>query len=431
MTTTADRIDHQLAVDTIRTLSIDGVQQANSGHPGAPMGAAPMAYVLWTRFLRTRPRDPALVRPRPVRAVGGPRQHAAVLAAPPDGLRPVARRAEALPPVRARITPGHPEYGLTPGVEATTGPLGQGFTNAVGMAIAERRLAAEFNRPGHAIIDHWTYGICSRRGPAGGHRRRRRPASPVTCKLGKLVFLYDDNGIQLDGPTKHGLVGGCARPLRRLRLAHPARRGRQRPRRHRGRPHRGPCGRPAEPHRGQDGHRLRLAQPCRLPEGTRCAARPRRGAPHQGGLRLGSRQDARLDVHALTLHVGPGTFSPVRANRIDNHQMHRERYSIPESTFEAVRSGRPVVAVGTTVVRALESAERPGPGETALFITPGHRFRTVNLLVTNFHLPRSTLLMLVCAFAGRELVLAGYRHAVGAGYRFYSYGDAMLVERAR
>ena len=107
--------------------------------------------------------------------------------------------------------------------------------------------------------------------------------------------------------------------------------------------------------------------------------------------------------------------------------MHAERYDIPASTFEAVHSGRPVVAVGTTVVRALESAERPGPGTTNLFITPGHRFRVVDALLTNFHLPESTLLVLVSAFAGRERVLAAYHHAIAGRYRFFSFGDAMFV----
>lgn len=142
----------------------------------------------------------------------------------------------------------------------------------------------------------------------------------------------------------------------------------------------------------------------------------------------------------LTLHVGAGTFQPVRSANIEQHRMHPERYRIPEQTAQAVararaRGGR-VVAVGTTSLRALESAAHgggvlPGDGETALFITPGFRFRVADALVTNFHLPRSTLLMLVSAFAGREHVLAAYRHAVRERYRFYSYGDAMLIQRAR
>lgn len=147
-----------------------------------------------------------------------------------------------------------------------------------------------------------------------------------------------------------------------------------------------------------------------------------------------------VEIASVTLHVGLGTFKPVTAELVHEHVMDRERYEIPEATARAVtetrRRGGRVVAVGTTVVRTLEGAVREdgtvpaGPGSTDLFITPGHRFRVVDALVTNFHLPRSTLLMLVSAFAGRERVLAAYREAIEAGYRFYSYGDAMLVERA-
>ena len=141
----------------------------------------------------------------------------------------------------------------------------------------------------------------------------------------------------------------------------------------------------------------------------------------------------------VTLHVGAGTFQPVRCEEVEAHEMHRERIEVSAATCEAVaaaraRGGR-VVAVGTTVVRALESAAQGGAlapmaGESDLFIFPGHRFRVVDALVTNFHLPRSTLLMLVCAFGGKERVLAAYRHAVERGYRFFSYGDAMFLERA-
>jgi S-adenosylmethionine:tRNA ribosyltransferase-isomerase len=141
----------------------------------------------------------------------------------------------------------------------------------------------------------------------------------------------------------------------------------------------------------------------------------------------------------LTLHVGPGTFRPVDADDPGQHRMDPERYEVPADTAEAVeharREGRPVVAVGTTVVRALEAAAArgaiaAGPGETDLFIQPGARFQVVTDLITNFHLPRSTLLMLVAAFAGRERVLAAYDEAIRAGYRFYSYGDAMFVRGA-
>jgi S-adenosylmethionine:tRNA ribosyltransferase-isomerase len=141
----------------------------------------------------------------------------------------------------------------------------------------------------------------------------------------------------------------------------------------------------------------------------------------------------------LTLHVGPGTFRPVDADDPGQHRMDPERYDVPAETADAVEqargAGRPVVAVGTTVVRALEAAAArgaiaAGPGETDLFIRPGARFSVVTDLITNFHLPRSTLLMLVAAFAGHERVLAAYDEAIRAGYRFYSYGDAMFVRGA-
>jgi len=143
-----------------------------------------------------------------------------------------------------------------------------------------------------------------------------------------------------------------------------------------------------------------------------------------------------IETARLTLHVGSGTFQPVRAEDIRGHRMHPERVRVDAAVVAAVeatraRGGR-VVAVGTTVVRSLESAAREGrlapfEGETDLFIYPGYRFRVVDAMVTNFHLPESTLLMLVSAFAGREAVLAAYRHAVSSRYRFFSYGDAMFV----
>ena len=140
----------------------------------------------------------------------------------------------------------------------------------------------------------------------------------------------------------------------------------------------------------------------------------------------------------LTLHVGVGTFQPVRVERIEDHRMHSECYCVPPDTAAAVErtraAGGRVVAVGTTSLRALESAGHAGrveagSGETDLFITPGFRFRAVDWLLTNFHLPRSTLLMLVAAFAGLENVRRAYRHAAVQGYRFFSYGDAMLIHR--
>lgn len=138
----------------------------------------------------------------------------------------------------------------------------------------------------------------------------------------------------------------------------------------------------------------------------------------------------------VTLHVGAGTFQPVRAERIENHVMHREWLNVGAELVEKIRrtraDGGRIVAVGTTVVRALETATRDGAlqpfaGETRIFIFPGYRITSVDALVTNFHLPESTLLMLVSAFAGRETMLAAYRHAVERRYRFFSYGDAMLI----
>ena len=144
-------------------------------------------------------------------------------------------------------------------------------------------------------------------------------------------------------------------------------------------------------------------------------------------------------IARVTLHVGAGTFQPLRVERVEDHVMHAERCCVPEATAQAVAqtraAGGRVVAVGTTVVRTLEAASTtagvtPGWQETRLFIRPGFRFRSVDALVTNFHLPESTLLMLVCAFGGYDRVLAAYREAVARRYRFFSYGDAMFLERA-
>jgi S-adenosylmethionine:tRNA ribosyltransferase-isomerase len=135
-------------------------------------------------------------------------------------------------------------------------------------------------------------------------------------------------------------------------------------------------------------------------------------------------------IASLTLHVGFGTFQPPRVDQVEAHRMHRERYSIPDATLQAI-AGRRVLAVGTTSLRALESAASTGvtDGDTDLFIYPGYEFQVVERLLTNFHLPKSTLLMLVSAFAGKENILRAYRHAVENRYRFFSYGDAMLIER--
>ncbi len=179
------------------------------------------------------------------------------------------------------------------------------------------------------------------------------------------------------------------------------------------------------------------------------ASRPGAVAAPTAGLHFTPAVLARLrargiEVRKITLNVGLGTFQPIRTERLEEHQIHSETYEIPPETVAAIaaarRERRPVLAVGTTVVRALEDAARKavalgaspgdlpaGPAVADLFILPGHRFSVVDQLLTNFHLPRSTLLVLVASFAGREAILAAYRHAVAAGYRFYSYGDCMLI----
>ena len=147
------------------------------------------------------------------------------------------------------------------------------------------------------------------------------------------------------------------------------------------------------------------------------------------------------EIASVTLHVGPGTFAPLRSDDLAAHTMHSERYEIPDATVAAVEraraDGRPVLAIGTTVVRALEASAdaagelRAGPGRTDIFIYPPYRFRVVDALLTNFHLPQSTLLALVMAFAGVEPVRRAYQHALASGYRFFSYGDAMLIRGTR
>ena len=190
----------RLSINTVRTLSMDAVQKANSGHPGAPMGAAAMAYALWERFLKHNPANPKWPdRDRFVLSAG----HASMLLYSLQYL--TGYPGMTLDDIKnfrqwGSPTAGHPEYGLAPGIETTTGPLGQGFGTAVGMALAERFLAATFNRPGHDIVDHHTYvlasdgdlqeGISHEAASFAGHQR-----------LSKLIVLYDDNLVQLDGPT--------------------------------------------------------------------------------------------------------------------------------------------------------------------------------------------------------------------------------------
>ena len=142
-------------------------------------------------------------------------------------------------------------------------------------------------------------------------------------------------------------------------------------------------------------------------------------------------QSKGTSIARVTLHVGAGTFQPVRSEIIEEHRMHEERFDVPEETLKAL-TGKRVLAVGTTTLRALETQALTGKrqGESGLFITPGFRFRVVDRLLTNFHLPKSSLLMLVAAFAGLENIRRAYAHAIEQRYRFFSYGDAMLIERA-
>jgi transketolase len=192
------RID-DLCINTIRTLAIDAVQKAKSGHPGTPMGAAAMTYTLWTRFLRHNPANPRWPdRDRFVLSPG----HASMLLYALLHLTGYDLPMEELQRFRqwGSKTPGHPEYGLTPGVEMTTGPLGQGFSMGVGMAIAERFLAEHFNRPGHTIVDHYVYGIASDGDLMEGVSSEAASLAG-TLRLGKLIYLYDDNEISIEGST--------------------------------------------------------------------------------------------------------------------------------------------------------------------------------------------------------------------------------------
>ncbi|MEM7309902.1 MAG: transketolase [Planctomycetota bacterium] len=208
VTSQASSLD-QLCINAIRTLSIDAVERANSGHPGLPLGAAPMAYVLWQRHLKHDPRDPSWAdRDRFVLSAG----HGSMLIYSLLHLTGYDVTLDDLKAFRqwGSKTPGHPEYGHVPGVECTTGPLGQGCSNAVGMAMAERYLASRFNRDGHTVVDHFTYalvgdgdlmeGVAAEAGSLAGH-----------LGLGKLIYLYDANDVTLDGPCDMHFTEDVAR----------------------------------------------------------------------------------------------------------------------------------------------------------------------------------------------------------------------------
>ena len=214
MSTTGTSTHHaalldQLAINTIRFLSVDAVQKANSGHPGLPLGAAPMAYILWTRFLRHNPANPHWFdRDRFILSAG----HGSMLLYSLLYLTGYALPLEHIKQFRQRgsMTPGHPERGVLPGVETTTGPLGQGFGNGVGMAIAEAYLAACYNRPGFELSNHFTYGIVS-----DGDLMEGVAAEAASLaghlQLGKLIYLYDNNHISLASSTRLTFTEDCAR----------------------------------------------------------------------------------------------------------------------------------------------------------------------------------------------------------------------------
>jgi transketolase len=199
MATTTSVDIEQLSIDTVRVLSVDAVQKANSGHPGTPMAIAPMAHVLWTRNMRYNPKDPLWPnRDRFVLSCG----HASMLQYSFLFLTGYDLSLDDIKQFRQlhSKTPGHPEYGMTPGIEVTTGPLGQGFANAIGMAIAQRELAARFNKPGFDVFDYRIYGICSDGDMMEGVASEAASYAGQ-LGLGNLIFLYDDNHITIEGNT--------------------------------------------------------------------------------------------------------------------------------------------------------------------------------------------------------------------------------------
>jgi transketolase len=216
MSRSASSLD-DLCINTLRFLSVDAVQKANSGHPGLPLGAAPMAYLLWTRFLKHNPANPHWFdRDRFVLSAG----HGSMLLYSLLHVTGYALSLEEIKRFRqwGSITPGHPERGVTPGVEVTTGPLGQGFGNGVGMAIAEAHLAARYNRAGLEIVNHFTYDRKRRRLMEGVASEAASLASHL--RLSKLIYLYDDSTSRFPpAPTSHSprIARGGSRPMAGIR----------------------------------------------------------------------------------------------------------------------------------------------------------------------------------------------------------------------
>ena len=280
-----------LSINTIRMLSVDAVQKANSGHPGAPMGLAPAAYVLWTRFLKHNPQNPSWPdRDRFVLSAG----HGSMLLYSMLYLTGYDLPLDQIKQFRqwGSRTPGHPERGHTPGVETTTGPLGQGFGNGVGMAIAEAHLAARYNRPGFDVVNHFTYaivsdgdlmeGVASEAASLAGH-----------LKLGKLIYLYDNNRISLAGAADLSFTEDCAKRFEAYGWHTDIRRGRQRHRSDRARPRARRARRTSRPSlillRTHIGYRL--AGKARHLRSARLAARRSGSQGDQRKTRLAARAD--------------------------------------------------------------------------------------------------------------------------------------------
>ncbi len=290
LTATGDRLSlEELSIDTIRTLSMDAVQKINQGHPGAPMGLAPVAYTLFTKLMRHNPANPTWIdRDRFILSAG----HASMLLYASLFLSGYPMTLDDIEHFRVLGWPtaGHPEYWHSPGIEATTGPLGQGLSMAVGLALAERMLAARFNVDGHDIVDHFTWviasdgdiqeGVASEASSLAGH-----------LGLGKLIVFYDDNRIQLASPTSLVFSEDVARPLRGLRLARSERRrGHLTRQSRRGRAPRAGSRGPAVADHLPHAYRLRQPEQAGLDAGPRLGARRGRGPPDEGVLRLGPRQ---------------------------------------------------------------------------------------------------------------------------------------------
>ncbi len=328
----------ELAITTVRTLAIDGVQAANSGHPGAPMGLAPVGWTLFSRHLKHAPADPGWPdRDRFVLSAG----HASMLLYPLLHLTGYDLPMEQLKSFRQlhSETPGHPERGDTAGVEITTGPLGQGFANAVGFALAEAMLAARYNRPGHEVVDHRTWFICSDGDLMEGISHE---AASIAGFLGleKLIGIWDDNHISLDGPTTLSFgedvpARFAAYGWRVIRVedgndARGHRRGDGRGERPR---------RAADPDRLPHAHRLRLAQQAGHLERPRLAPRARGGRGHQARLRVARGRPLPRAGRGRPVGAGAGRARPRRRRPSGRRASPPTPRTFPAEAAELARVG--------------------------------------------------------------------------------------------